>query len=690
MATAADFKSNPDTDFAPVDKLDDAKAEQQIEALRDAIDYHDHRYYVENDPVISDGAYDQLLWRLEELEEAFPQFDDPASPTKRVGAAPASELPRVDHLAPMLSLKAVEDAEGFEDFDDFVRRNLDGDEPVYVVEPKFDGFSVEVVYRNGVYERAATRGDGYVGEDITRNLRTIRSVPMRLQNRSNAPELMAVRGEVFMPRDAFRQMNKRRTERGEDTFANPRNAAAGTMRQLDPTVVEKRPLDIFFFELMYINGGPEFGGHIEVMEAFDHWGLKTNFFEKTCTDVDAIEELYDGLIADREQLNYEIDGMVVKLESFEQRQRLGKRQRSPRWAVAWKFPPRKEVTRLQEIAVQVGRTGKLTPVALLEPVEVGGVTVSRASLHNEGDVRQKGLRPGDMVRVARAGDVIPHVVERVERPDDSTAEEFSMPEHCPVCSTEIVTVGAYHLCPAGPSCPAQLKGKIYHYGSRAALDIEGLGEKTVETLVERQLVKDIADLYHLTILHLMPLERFAEKSAQNLIDEIQDTCEPRLDKFIYALGIHHVGERVAMIIARELGGLEAVMDADAEQLQQIDEIGPEIAESVASFFADDKNRRTIEGLKKAGVEVQPMETEDTGGELEDKTFVFTGALENYTRKEAGEQVQLRGGRVTSSVSGNTDYLVAGNNAGSKLDQARDRGVEILDEHAFEALLKAEG
>lgn len=681
-----DFRHDPDTDFSPIEELDEQRAKQEIEALREGIDYHDYRYYVKADPVVADATYDKLLARLEELEEHFPQFDHPASPTKRVGAKPADEFPRVDHLAAMLSLNAAHELEEVVEFDDFVARNLDGDAVTYVAEPKFDGFSIEIVYRDGIFERGSTRGDGYVGEDITQNVRTIRSVPMRLQNRSLAPELMAVRGEVFMPRDEFQKMNKRRVECGEEPFANPRNAAAGTMRQLDSNIVARRPMDIVFFDLMYIDGGPEFSNHCEVLEAFRNWGLKTSFLEERCDTVDELRVHYDALIEDRETLNCEIDGLVIKIDDFGQRERLGARHRSPRWALAWKFPARKEVTILRDIVLQVGRTGKLTPVGLLEPVDVGGVTVSRASLHNADEVERKDLRGGDRVRIARAGDVIPQVVERIERTEQSADEPFVMPDRCPVCDTEIITAGAYHLCPAGLSCPAQRRGRLEHWASRAALDIEGLGEKTVALLVDQDLVDDPSDLYELTVDDILNLDGFAEKSATNLIDEIEATKHPELDRFIYALGIHHVGERVATVLARHFGDLDSLIDADAEQLEQIHEIGPEIADSIAGFFDDEMNRRIIDRLRDAGMKVQTLDVEDDGGALEDKTFVFTGALENFTRSDASSEVERRGGRVTSSVSGNTDYLVVGDNPGSKLDQARERGVDILDEEAFRELI----
>ena len=413
-------------------ELSEDRARQEIKALREEIDHHDHLYYVKSQPEISDRVYDTLFRRLQDLEDEFPQFRSPHSPTQRVGAPPAKELPAVQHLSPMLSLNAAMDPSEISNFDDFVRRSLsEGTEVTYVVEPKFDGFSVEVVYQDGLFARGSTRGDGRVGEDISRNLRTIRSLPLRLREDEELPDILAVRGEVYMPRDAFLKMNKTRTERGDDAFANPRNAAAGTMRQLDPAVVERRPLDIFFYDLLAIEGGPDLHSHRESLEAFSRWGLKTNFFEETCHTPGDMEAKYRRLLKDRESFNYEIDGMVIKLDDFEQRERLGTRQRSPRWAIAWKFPARKEVTTLQEIVVQVGRTGKLTPVALLEPVDVGGVTISRATLHNEREVRELDVRPGDRVRVARAGDVIPHIIERVERPEGSTPPPSPCPRDVP-------------------------------------------------------------------------------------------------------------------------------------------------------------------------------------------------------------------------------------------------------------------
>ncbi len=674
-----------DLDFRPPDELSDEQAQRQVDRLREAIEFHDRRYYVDNAPVVSDRVYDRLFQRLQSLEEAFPALRSETSPTQRVGAEPVDELEEIEHTAPMLSLEAAFDRDEIEDFDDFLRRNADGySEFSYYVEPKFDGLSVEVVYRDGQLAYAATRGNGRVGEEITENVKTIPTVPLRLNQEADLPRQVAVRGEVFMPRSGFQQLNKRRIERGDDPFANPRNAAAGTVRQLDPRIVARRPLDIFFYDVLSADG-LEVATQTQVRDLLPEWGLKIDTHTTHCRTIDEVEQVWERLVAQRDELDYEIDGLVVKVNEFEVRDALGARSRSPRWAIAWKFPAQKEITRLQEIAVQVGRTGKLTPVALLDPVDVGGVTVSRASLHNIEEIERLDVRPGDRVRIQRAGDVIPEVVERIET-DGGRGEAFEMPRRCPVCETDVVREGPLHYCPAGLSCRAQLKGHLEHYASRNAMDIEGLGEETVDELVEREMVGDIADLYEFDVQDFMQLERFAEKSATNLYEEMQRAKSPRLDRFLFALGIRHVGQHVARLIAREFGTLEAVREAGVERLQETDGVGPEIAHSICEFFADEDNQRVLDHLLEVGVEVEPMEGDREGTKLADQTFVFTGALEGYTRSEAQRQVEQLGGRATSSVSGNTDYLVAGDNPGSKLDEADAREVTILDEQQFERLL----
>ncbi|MFO7982672.1 MAG: NAD-dependent DNA ligase LigA [Desulfuromonadales bacterium] len=678
-----DFKKNPETDFKNIDDLSKKEAREEVEALREGIEYHDQRYYVENDPVISDATYDKLFARLQDLEEAFPDLRSETSPTRRVGAPPAGELERVEHKAPMLSLNAALDEKEIREYFDFVRREIGERKSRWVVEPKFDGVSVEVVYDKGAFDYGATRGDGYTGEDISANLATVRSLPLRLQA-ENPPDFLAVRGEVFLPREAFQELNRNRVENGEEPFANPRNACAGTLRRLESKIVAPWPLDIFFYEILGIDG-EEFESHHEELEAFERWGLKTNPFNRKVSGFDEVVKFRERIGAEREELSYEIDGVVIKVDDLARREDLGYRHRSPRWAIAWKFEPKQEVTTLEKIVVQVGTTGILTPVALLDPVDVGGVTVSRATLHNGGEVARKDLREGDNVRIERAGDVIPEVVERVERPNKS-APRFSMPKTCPSCGTDVVREGAYVICPGGLSCRAQLQGRIQHYGSREALDIDHLGEKTAHQLVSRGMVTSLADLYRLEPEDLEQLEGFAEKSARQLYEAICETREPRLDRFLYALSIRHVGQRMAQTLARHFGTFEKLMEADRGDFEQLADVGPEIARSLSRFF--EENKDVIDDLQKAGVRVRSMPKQKGAMPLQGTSFVFTGALENYTRSEAEQTVEELGARATSSVSGNTDYVVAGEDPGSKIDEAREQEVEILNEEEFEELLSS--
>lgn len=682
-----DFKKNPRTTFKNVAKMTLREARAEAESLREGIEYHNYLYYVKDQPAISDAVFDKLFRRLQELENAFPELQSPTSPTRKVGAPPLDKLTKVKHASPMLSLNsALSEAEA-EEFDRFIRRNAGADAVAYVLEPKFDGFSVEVVYRNGIFEYGATRGDGETGEDISENLKTVRPLLLRLQEPKGEklPGYLAVRGEVIMSKKAFQGLNKERVEKGEVLFSNPRNAAAGIMRQLDSKKVADKPLDIFFYEILKIEG-LELETHWQELEKFPRWGLKTDAHNSRCSSFAEIKAYREKLAAGREDFDYEIDGVVIKLDDLRLREKLGTRERSPRWAFAWKFPPKKEVTTLEDIVVQVGRTGMLTPVALLEPVDVGGVTVSRATLHNEDEVRKKDVRPGDKVRVARAGDVIPEIVERIEEPGKKRGKEFSMPKRCPVCKTEVTREGAYYFCPAGLSCPAQLIGHILHYASRNALNIEGLGDQIVRQMVERKMVRDVADLYNLNVDELLKLEGFADKSAQNLYQAIQSARQARLDRFVYALGIRHVGEHVARLLAEEFRSLDSLTRASREDMEKIRGIGTEIAQSVEAFFAQEENRRVLEKILRAGVRVEDMPAPKAGLLLKGKTFVFTGELENYTREEAKEIVASLGGRSSSSVSGATDYIVAGRNPGSKLDEAKKRGVAVIGETEFGKLV----
>ncbi len=680
-----DFKKNPKTLFKKIEKMDKSEAREEIKALREGISHHDYLYYIDNRPAISDESYDKLFKRLRELEDAFPEFDSDTSPTRRVGAPPVSKLKKVRHVSPLLSLNAEMDEEEVWEFDRFIKRNTGKEKAIYVLEPKFDGLSVEIVYREGVFDYGATRGDGETGEDISENLKTIRSVPLRLHEKKEVPSLLAVRGEVLMHKKGFIRMNKERVERGEEPFANPRNAAAGTMRQLDSKKVVGRPLDIIFYEIIKVEG-PEITSHWEALKLFPGWGLKTWEDNRKTSQFKDIKGYHSKLSEKRDELDFEIDGVVIKLDDFSDRENLGSRQRSPRWAIAWKFPPKKEVTTVEDIVVQVGRTGMLTPVALLQPVDVGGVTVSRATLHNEEEVIKKDVRQGDDVRVERAGDVIPEVVESVKARGRKRKKKFSMPDRCPVCGSEVEKEGAYYFCTAGLSCPAQLIGRVGHFASRAALDIDGLGEKTVRQLVEKDFVHDIADLYELTVDDILKLEGFAKKSAKQLHNAIQKTKKVRFDRFLYALGIRHVGGHVARVLAREFRSMENLREATIEDLEEIAEIGPEIALSVKHFFDQEENRKVLERLEGAGVKAEEMPSRKKESRFEGKTFVFTGGLAKYTRAEAKKAVEELGGRATSSVSGETDYIVVGENPGSKLDEAKKEKVKILDETEFEKLI----
>jgi len=681
-----DFKKNPDTSFKDIDKLDKEEAQKEIQALREGIEYHDYLYYVKNRPEISDAVYDKLFQRLQELEKAFLELKSAQSPTQKVGAPPLDKLKKVDHRAPMLSLNAALEEKEIREFDDFIRRNTDTKDITYIAEPKFDGLSVEVVYRGGVFFYGATRGDGRQGEDVSANLKTIRSLPLRLRKNDDLPDFLSVRGEVFMPKKGFHQLNQERVERGEEAFANPRNAAAGTIRHLNPRKVSEKPLDIFFYDVLYSENG-HFTSHWEVLKQFPRWGLKTDPHNKRCSSFEEIAAYHKKLSQQRDDFDYEIDGIVLKLDQYALRDKLGARHRSPRWAIAWKFPPKQEVTRLERIVVQVGRTGILTPVALLEPVDVGGVTVSRATLHNADEVRRKDVRPGDRVRVVRAGDVIPEVLARVPESGKKRGRKFSMPDTCPACGAQVVKEGAYYLCPAGLTCTAQRIGRIVHYASRDAMNIEGLGEKTAQDIVKKGLAENMADLYTLEVKDFLKLDGFADKSARQLYEAVQRTKKPRLDRFLYALGIRHVGRRVARILAEEYGTLDALRKADTKDIERISEIGPEIAQSVTRFFSAEENQAVLEKLFQEGMEVRSVRGDGDQAPLAGKTFVFTGDLEGYTRDDAQRKVEALGGRATSSVSGNTDYVVAGASPGSKLDDAEARGVEVITQKEFTSLLK---
>ena len=690
MATDLDdnpYLRDPPTDFEPVEELSEDAAREQAEQLRAAIREHDRRYYVEGEPAIADRTYDALFARLEALEDEF-DLDPADSPTRRDGGEPVESFDTVEHVAPMLSIDQSGDAEDVYEFDERVRGEVGAVD--YVCEPKFDGVSIEVVYEEGRMVRAATRGDGREGDDVTENVRTIRSIPQRLAG--DPPDFLAVRGEVFMPRDAFQAYNRERVERGDDPFANPRNATAGTIRQHDPSVVADRPLDCFFFEVLDSSDG--WATRWEEDQALPEFGLKVNEYTERVDAVDEAIEYRDAMLDRRDDLNYEIDGVVVKVDGAEQREELGSTARHYRWAFAYKFPARTEVTTIREIAVQVGRTGRLTPVALLDPVDVGGVTVSRASLHNPDEIAALGVDIGDKVRIERAGDVIPQVAEVVEDGSDGEGDEahFEFPDTCPVCSSPVERDGPMAYCTGGLACDAQLREAVVYYGSDDGLDIEGLGERTVRQFLDEGLIEEsVADLYEIDADDLVELEGWGERSAEKLLAELDATKEPPLDDFLAALGIPHVGAATARQLAREFGALDAVMEADADALEDVPDVGPIVAEQIRDFFGSEANRAVVADLRAHGVEPQDADIEG-GDELDGLTFVFTGSLPNYTRSEAQELIEDHGGSATGSVSGNTDYLVVGENPGqTKRSDADAEGVPQLDgEEEFEDLLEERG
>ena len=664
----------------------------RLSALRDQIRRHDYLYYVKDRPEISDSQYDRLFRELVELEQAHPEWVTPDSPSQRVGAAPLQELVKVPHEQPMLSLDSIIEVSEVQAFDQRMKRELETLSIEYSAEPKFDGLSVELVYDQGVFIRGATRGDGTTGEDVTINLRTIRSLPLQLHAQSGFPDHLVVRGEVYMRLDDFQALNRRMTERGGDAFANPRNAASGSLRQLDSTITATRPLIVTCYEIMALSS-PVPPTHWDELETLTRWGLPVPAPERRrlCASIDEVTDFHRETESIRDKLHYEIDGVVIKVNRRDWQDRLGMKSRSPRWAIAYKFAPRKEITVVQDIVVSVGRTGTLTPVALLKPVEVGGVTISRATLHNADEVARKDIRIGDTVKVERAGDVIPAIAERVPVHREQRSTPFCMPDHCPVCGSSVGREGAYFYCTGQSVCSAQLKGAIEHFASKHALNIEGLGKKTVAQLVDKGLVRSLADIYLLSKDNLVQLEGFADRSAILLLESIAGSTTVSLDRFLMGLGIRQVGQHIAKVLAREFGSLEEIMSADRERFQQIREIGPEISESLVAYWSEPRNREVIAQIHESGVQIAPgMATGDRRkSSLAGKTFVFTGGLDHFTRDGAQQAVEAAGARVSSIVSKKTSYLVVGRDPGSKLDRARTLGVTILTEEEFAALIGEE-
>ncbi len=662
------------------------EARRRIEELRELINYHNYRYYVLNEPVISDAEYDELMRELKQLEEQFPEFITPDSPTQRVGAPPREEFGTIRHALPMLSLEDARNEQEIREFDARIKRAL-GLPPdariAYVAEPKYDGTSLEIIYENGRYRAAATRGDGITGEDVTPNARTIRSLPLRFlkNDRFPIPERIDVRGEVLMKKADFEALNREREARGESLFANPRNAAAGSLRQLDPNITAQRKLDFVAWGVGLVRG-ITFKTHWEVLEALSAWGFKTSQPRCLCRDIEEVVAYYREMEEKRDDFEYELDGIVVKVNDLALWEKLGTTARSPRYAFAGKFKPRERTTRLLDVVYQVGRTGIITPVAVLEPVEVGGVIVSRATLHNFDEVKRKDIRIGDWVLVYRAGDVIPEIVKPIKERRTGEEKPIEPPTHCPVCGAPTVREGAYYKC-VNIACPAKLKGMLKHMASRHALDIEGLGEKISQLLVDRGLVKDPADLFYLKKEDLLRLPGFAEKSAQNLLDQIEKAKRVSLSRFLFALGIPGVGTHTAKILAQHFETLQDLMKASEADLLAIPGIGPETARSIVTFFREPRNRQVIEKFLKAGVTPLPEKRKEVKeSPLAGKTVVFTGALKSMTREEAKQLVEELGGHAASSVSRKTDLVVVGENPGSKYQKALQLGIRILTEEEF--------
>ncbi|MFQ5716259.1 MAG: NAD-dependent DNA ligase LigA [Nitrospinales bacterium] len=663
------------------------KDKEKIEALRRQIQRHEILYYVHDRPEISDFQYDQLMQSLKDLEARYPQWVTPDSPTQRVGGKASEKFQPVAHKTPMLSLDNTYNVAELEDFHNRVKKNLGWEgELEYVVELKIDGLGVSLVYENGLLARGLTRGDGKSGEDVTANLKTIRSIPLRIPAENKSLEYLEVRGEVYMDREEFLKLNEKRKALGDPPFANPRNAAAGAVRLLDPSSAASRPLNIFIYSLGDMDPMP-FDTHSEALEKLKSLGFRVNPNVFLCEKFDEILDLIQEWESKKKSLSYDVDGLVVKVNSIKLQKKLGSTNKHPRWAAAFKYEPEQAETRILDIQCQVGRTGAVTPVAILEPVPISGSTVRRATLHNEDEIRRKDIRVGDRVEIEKAGEIIPRIIRVVEQPEKPRQDKFRMPRCCPVCETPLVRPEgeAVWRC-VNASCSAQLKERLRHFASRQAMDINHLGPAVIEQLADRGLVKKISDLYNLAMDDLEPLERLAEKSARNLLDEIEKSKQAGLVRVIYSLGIRHVGQRAATVLAETFGTMDCLQQASYEELEAVMEIGPRIAESLCAFFERQSNREEICRLVEQGVAMSAYRKR-TNSRLEGKQFVLTGTLENLSRDQAKRKIMALGGRVTSSVSKKTDYVVAGADPGSKLSKAEKLGVKVLDEEKFRQLIE---
>lgn len=670
-----------------------SSVQAQIEKLRNELREHNYRYYVLDDPSVPDAEYDRLFHQLKKLEQEHPNLITSDSPTQRVGDKPLSVFTQVQHRIPMLSLDNVFSEEELIAFDQRIRERLKREAEIeYVCEPKLDGLAVSLMYENGVLIQAATRGDGQTGEDITQNIRTIDSIPLKLRG-SDYPQILEVRGEVFMPKKGFENLNKAAAERGEKTFANPRNAAAGSLRQLDSRVTAKRPLDMYCYSVGYVEGGELASTHYENLQLLKQWGLKVNGEIQLAVSAKELQRYHDKILQKRDQLKYEIDGLVYKVNDLQLQQQLGFVSRAPRWATAHKFPAQEELTKLIGVEFQVGRTGAITPVARLEPVFVGGVTVSNATLHNMDEVQRMDVRVGDTVVVHRAGDVIPKVVKVVLERRPENTQPVTMLQACPVCQSAIVKPEgeAVARCSGGLFCQAQVKEAIKHFASRKAMDIDGLGDKLVEQMVDQGLINHVSDLYKLKAEQIASMERMGEKSAQNLIEALQQSKNTTLPRFLFALGIREVGEATALNLANYFGSIEKIQQADAEALQDVPDVGPIVANHIATFFQQSHNLEIIEALINAGVNWPDIEVVDKADlPLDGKTYVLTGTLSKMGRDDAKQYLQQLGAKVSGSVSKKSDAVVAGEKAGSKLAKAESLGILVLNEEAFIDMLNEYG
>ncbi len=668
---------------------------ERINDLRKQIDYHNYRYYVLDSPEISDFEYDELMRELLRLEAENPELVTSDSPTQRVGAAPVDSFPPMAHRVPLLSIDNAMDTDELRAFHQRVVKLVGKEDVPYCCEPKFDGLAVELVYENGIFVRGGTRGDGYTGEDVTSNLKTIKSIPLKLIA-EDPPDFLEVRGEVLLYKNALKALNMERSEKQEPLFANPRNAAAGSLRQLDPRVTASRPLVFFSYGIVdAVSVGLD--SQFDTLRRLQEYGFRVNPDIRLCHGIDEAIDLCLSMQEKRESLPYEIDGVVIKVNDIADQRVLGIRARSPRWSIAYKFPPVQATTILRKIGVQVGRTGVLTPVAVLDPVKIGGVTVSRATLHNADEVKRKDVREGDTVIVQRAGDVIPEIVAPVVSKRTGKEREFAMPEACPVCGSGIIRdtsgekgkQGVMYRC-VNMACPAILKEQIYHFASKDALDIDGLGRKIIQQMVDRGLVRDVSDLYTLKRDDIMGLDGFAELSTSNLLNSIQESKKTTLGRFLYGLGIPHVGEVAARDLAQHFGSLEKVMEASQDELQSMKGIGKEMARAISSFFSNERNRAVIGKLLERGLEITLQKTPKRAeAPLEGKKFCFSGTLQSMTRSEAKKEVEGKGGQVVSAVSSQLDYLVVGTEPGSKLDKATSLGVSIVDEDEFLRMIREE-